>query len=62
MIVAGFSLSNYIRAVVGLWLDRKREVELGVGETDREVPGWEGGEDANMEADRQEEDPDPSWF
>jgi hypothetical protein len=35
--VAGFSLSNHIKAVPGLWLDRKREAELGAG-------GWVGGE------------------
>ena len=28
---------------------------------DREISGGEGGE-ANMGADRQEEDPDPVWF
>jgi hypothetical protein len=55
---AGFSLSNHIRAVAGLRLDRKSETELGAGEREREVAGDEGGE-ATMEAYRQEEDTDP---
>ena len=44
-------------------MDRKREAELGVWgtERDREVAGGRMGE-ANMEADRQEDDPDPMWF
>jgi hypothetical protein len=40
-------------------LDRKREVDLGVEETDRLQ---ERGGEASMEADGQEEDPDPVWF
>jgi hypothetical protein len=71
--VAGFSLSNHIRAVAGLWLDRKREAELGYWQTGSGGGGGgAGGEsrrkegkrrrEANMESYEQEEDPVPTWF
>ena len=42
--VGGYSLSTHIRAVEGLSVDRRREAELGVGRTGREVSrGGEGG-------------------
>jgi hypothetical protein len=42
-------------------LHRKREAELGVLGKDREVSGGRKGE-ANTEANKQEDDPDPTWF
>ena len=58
--VAGLSLSSYIKILVQReacdW--RKREAELRVAE--RVSHSREGGE-AEMEADRQEEYPDPVW-
>ena len=61
--VAGFSLSNYIKILVQQeacdWTG-KREVERRVAGT--ESDSEEGGGEVKMEADGQEEDPDPMWF
>jgi hypothetical protein len=60
--VAGFSLSNYFKILVQQetcdWIG-KREAEPRVAGT--ESDSEERGE-ANVEADRQEKDPDPTWF
>ena len=57
MLVAGFSLSNYIKILVQQeacdWTG-KREEELRVAETER-------GE-AKMEAEEQDEEPEPAWL
>jgi hypothetical protein len=42
LLVEGFFLSNHIRAVGGLQLDRKREAELGIGETEMSEEQKEG--------------------
>ena len=63
MLVAGFSLSNYIKILV----QQETCNWTGKGEAARRVAGTEsdseeGGGEAKMEADGQEEDPDPMWF
>lgn len=47
-IVAGFFLSNYIRAAEGVWLDREEGGRTKVAETESIS---EGGEEGKMEVD-----------